>query len=34
LWVDGGVQPILIVVDPDRLLTDRNAIRELTACRL
>jgi len=33
-WIDGGVQPILIVVDPDRLLIDRNAIRPRTTRRL
>ena len=30
LWIDGGVQPVLLVVDPDRFLIDRNAIRTLT----
>jgi len=29
-WIDGSVRPVLIVVDPDRLLIDRNAIRVLT----
>jgi len=32
--VDGGVQPVLLVGDADHLLTDRNAIRAVTACRL
>jgi len=30
-WIDGSVQPVLLTVDSDRLLIDRNAIRDLTA---
>jgi len=29
-WIDGSVQPVPLVVDPDRFLIDRNAIRALT----
>jgi len=29
-WIDGSVQSVLLIVDPDRLLIDRNAIRVLT----
>ena len=32
--IDGGVQPVLLIVDPDRLLIDRDAIRVFAACRL
>jgi hypothetical protein len=31
---DGSVQPVLLVVDPDRLLIDRYAIRAPTVSRL
>jgi len=30
-WINRGVQPVLLIVDLDRLLIDRNAIRTLTA---
>jgi hypothetical protein len=33
-WIDSSVQPVLFVVDPDRFLIDRNAIRTLTTSRL
>ena len=33
-WIDGGVQPVLIVVDSDRLLLNPNAIRPRTVGRL
>jgi len=29
-WIDGSVQPALLVGDPDRFLVNRNAIRALT----
>jgi len=33
-WIDGSVRPVLLIVDPDRFLIDRNAIRVLTVSRL
>jgi len=30
LGIDGGVQPVLLIVDPDRFLIDRDPIRALT----
>ncbi len=30
LRINGSVQPVLLIVDPDRFLIDRNAIRALT----
>jgi len=32
--IDRSVQPVLLVVDPDRFLIDRNPIRALTVGRL
>lgn len=29
-WIDSGIQPVLLVVDSDRLLIYRNAIRSFT----